>query len=765
GLEKYRNGAGPLGALLILILMMVLFRGLDRAPVDLIPASAPTEVFSGERAKAVMNHLLQENRPHPVGSALNQVVRGRIQARLAELGLESEIQKNFKCSGVSPSCAFVENIIAVKKGTDTSVNAKAILLTAHYESAPTSVGAGDDITGVAAMLEIAANLHVMPALKNDIIFLFADAEETGLNGATAFAEDSPLMTKVGLVLNMEARGVAGPSVMFETGPNNLNQVAGFKEGAATPIGSSLMVEVYKRMPNGTDYMIYGQSGVPGLNFAFSQGVALYHSQLDDPAHIDDLSIQHHGDNLLAMVQVFGNKDLNALPAGEDATYIDLFGTYLVSWPSSMGPWLAGLAMVGLFLTARTQAGFTLRQVPWALGTVVVVIIALPALGWLVSFPLGQMGAIAPLEHPAPWPGRITLVALAILVGGVGGSLAARKAGVLSLFSFVWGLYGLAGLALTFVVPGISFLFLLPALVAGVVGGVMSFSAKEKALKWACYAGLLMSTYIAIYKMILMGTVFNFEASHFRMIVLMLLALPLLPVVSLWRGEAVAILRPALFGVAGAALAGIVGGMLVSGYTAERPRSLNIVYHSNEITGDYQYQVVAYGKQDKSYLAAAGFPEGKKSYLQFGAAPGKGYFIPAEDMNLASPNVVIISDTEEEGRRVIKGTIHAGRAAQMMGFGFVDGRILHRMTVNGQQVVLREGAVGSPRIIWLHGAGDTYVPFSMELTPGEIMGLSLFSLGPLPETAQAKKLQDLRPNDAAPMHYGDHSLVITAFSGK
>ena len=492
---------------------------------------------------------------------------------------------------------------------------------------------------------------------------------------------------------------------------------------------------------------------------------MYHSQLDDPAHIDNLSIQHHGDNLLAMVQVFGNKDLNALPAGEDATYIDLFGTYLVSWPSSMGPWLAALALVGIFLTARTQNGFTLRQVPWALGTVVVVMIALPALGWLVSFPLGQMGTLAPLEHPAPWPGRITLVALAVLVGGVGGSLAMRKAGVLSLFSFVWGLYGLGGLALVFLLPGISFLFLLPALVVGVVGGVMSFIAKDSALKWACYAGLLASTYIAIYNMFMMGTVFNFQVSHFKMIPLLLLALPLVPVVSIWRDENVGVVRPALFGVAGAALAGIVGGMLVSGYTAERPRSVNVVYHSNKITGEHQYQIVAYGKQDHSYLAAAGFPEEKKSYLQYGAVPGKGYFIPAEDMNLASPSVTIISDTEEEGRRVIKGTIHAGRAAQMMGFGFVDGSILQGMTVNGHQVVLRKKAAGSPELVWLHGAGDTNMPFSMDLTPGELKGMSLFSLGAYTNTAQAKKLQALRPNDAAPMHYGDHSLVIAAFSVK
>ena len=262
--EKIRTAAGPLGGLLILMLLMVSLRGMDEAPVDIVPASSPQDEFSGERAKNTMLHLLQENKPHPAGSALNQIVRARIEARMAKLGYESEIQKDFKCSGISTSCAFVENIIAVRKGTDTSPDAKAILLTAHYDSAPTSVGAGDDITGVTVMLEIAENLNALPVMKNDIIFLFADAEETGLNGATAFADHHPLMAKVGLVLNMEARGVAGPSVMFETGPNNLNQVAGFKEGAATPVGSSLMVEVYKRMPNGTDYMIYGSRACRAL---------------------------------------------------------------------------------------------------------------------------------------------------------------------------------------------------------------------------------------------------------------------------------------------------------------------------------------------------------------------------------------------------------------------------------------------------------------------------------------------------------------------
>jgi hypothetical protein len=48
---------------------------------------------------------------------------------------------------------------------------------------PTGPGASDDGSGVAALLETARALAIGTPLRNDVIFLFTDAEEVGLLGA------------------------------------------------------------------------------------------------------------------------------------------------------------------------------------------------------------------------------------------------------------------------------------------------------------------------------------------------------------------------------------------------------------------------------------------------------------------------------------------------------------------------------------------------------------------------------------------------------
>jgi hypothetical protein len=56
-------------------------------------------------------------------------------------------------------------------------------------------------------------LYTKKSHKNDIIILFSDAEELGLNGA-ALLQPSTMGKRSGTVLNFEARGTSGPSYML-----------------------------------------------------------------------------------------------------------------------------------------------------------------------------------------------------------------------------------------------------------------------------------------------------------------------------------------------------------------------------------------------------------------------------------------------------------------------------------------------------------------------------------------------------------------------
>src|SRR6185295_7729670 len=79
--------------------------------------------------------------------------------------------------------ARVANVIATIPGTNSTGR---VILMAHYDSAQVSYGANDDGAGVAALLETARALKQGPAPRNDIVFVFTDAEEACLCGAEAF---------------------------------------------------------------------------------------------------------------------------------------------------------------------------------------------------------------------------------------------------------------------------------------------------------------------------------------------------------------------------------------------------------------------------------------------------------------------------------------------------------------------------------------------------------------------------------------------------
>ena len=187
----------PISLLLICLLVMI---GVLRSYSSPSPvgADAPDVVFSAFRAEAILRGLLPENTPHVSGSPYNTVVRNRVVSHLESSGYEPQIQSVFHCNPMFGSCSPLENIIAVKPGSDGKL---AVLLTAHYDSGWAGPGAADDGAGTSAILEIARMLAEFPPFRNDIIFLFSDSEENGLIGADAFAEHNPIFEKVKAVFS------------------------------------------------------------------------------------------------------------------------------------------------------------------------------------------------------------------------------------------------------------------------------------------------------------------------------------------------------------------------------------------------------------------------------------------------------------------------------------------------------------------------------------------------------------------------------------
>ncbi|HRP11829.1 MAG TPA: M28 family peptidase, partial [Terricaulis sp.] len=459
--------------------------------------------FDSASAYATLTRINPENRAHPIGSAHNRLIRTRIETELRALGYAPEIQSDLICTDFAPGCSFVENIVAVKDGAGEDI----ILVTAHYDSAPIAPGAGDDLAGIAVMLEIARRIAETPT-QNDIVFLFADGEEAGLRGAMAFARKHPLMERVELVLNMEARGVSGPSAMFETSAGAAPLIQAFAQSAPHPVANSLFYEVYRRMPNNTDLTIYKDAGAMAMNFAFSREVALYHSARDDNAHLSQASMAHHGENISAVLAALQDAPLENLRDAGEATYFDVFGQTLLHWPSALNLPLASVFLVLVLGLALVRKALSPRRLGWAGLAMMTLIIGHLALGWALSFPLGVWPGIHPLDHPYPWPARIALISLSVLLSLLIGVGFARRAGAEALLFTAWLLIALIGVALAALLPGGAYMALVP------VGVFVIIAAGETALRrppaLAACVGLAAAAYMALYHFLNLDVVFNFQ---------------------------------------------------------------------------------------------------------------------------------------------------------------------------------------------------------------------------------------------------------------
>lgn len=290
--------------------------------------------FSAESAAVYLNNIASA--PHPIGSLENQKVRDYIVNTLKAEGLEVQVEKGYVNSSWKPTyvqMAYVENIVAVLKGSDP--NAKKVMLAGHYDSVFEGPGAADDGYAIACMIETVKMLKSEPR-KNDIVLLITDGEEMGLLGAQHYAEKNDL-TDIGIMLNYEARGNEGAGIAFEYSDNNAWLISEMAKASKRPIANSLSYEIYKRMPNATDFTVFKNKGVQGINYAFIDGFSYYHNPADNIENLSLESVQHTGENMYRMAKHFSNFDFSTEASG-NASFFNFYGN-LIHYPSGMDLWI------------------------------------------------------------------------------------------------------------------------------------------------------------------------------------------------------------------------------------------------------------------------------------------------------------------------------------------------------------------------------------------------------------------------------------------
>lgn len=360
-------------------------------------------------------------------------------------------------------CGDVDDVVAAVPGTGSA----AVVVSAHYDSVPAGPGVGDDLSGVATLLEIARALRAGPTPRNTVILLFSDGEEEGLLGASAFLQASPLAPQVRAAFNLDSRLMRPPCLMFETGNGNLGLVRAFAR-SPRPSGASWITWVYQHLPNDTDFTVFRQIGLAGMNYACLGPLNLYHTPRDTFAAQDPAALQQVGAELLAMVRQTAGSDLATSQTSKNAVFTDLGQRLVLWWPQT---WSWPLGLIGVLAVLLVVIGWHNRRdqrprdLLWGL-LGIVLMLALPTTvgGSLARF-IGRLrGADWWAAHPLP-----NVLLWAVLAWWLGAAIAAtvgRRCGAQALFvanSVVWSL---AALALALGAPSLSVHLLLPVL-AGV----------------------------------------------------------------------------------------------------------------------------------------------------------------------------------------------------------------------------------------------------------------------------------------------------------
>ena len=451
---------------LLVVLWSIVLIGLR--PSQPKPAGAPLSDFSAERAQALLQELMVDGIPHPLGSPANAQIRARILRHLEQLGLHPETQSGFMICNKRGDCGIPVNIVARIEGNDS---ASAVLLCAHYDSVPAGPGMSDDGTGVATLLELARLLRERPRPRHSIVLLIDDGEEAGLLGAEAFVRHHRWAGSVKAAVNLDARGTSGPSFMFQTGSANNWLMRLFGAAVERPVASSVYYAAYKKTPNDTDFTVFKAAGYQGFDFAFIDNVGRYHTPLDAWSSVDTRSIQQQGDEALAALWALANVDVVGQRAAE-ANYFDLFGRVLVRFPSEILLPVTGLGLLAfVWLTVRlvNKRCFTPATVLWGSLWALLTLLVSTATALALLFLMRVAGTVPPAGSSAfvafPWALLAAFSALAFLVIGVLGSFLRDRAGF-------WGLYW-GGTALNLVLamilsvwlPGAGYLTLLPGVAA------------------------------------------------------------------------------------------------------------------------------------------------------------------------------------------------------------------------------------------------------------------------------------------------------------
>uniref|UniRef100_A0A8C8H5K7 Endoplasmic reticulum metallopeptidase 1 n=1 Tax=Oncorhynchus tshawytscha TaxID=74940 RepID=A0A8C8H5K7_ONCTS len=338
------------GVALVTVFILVLW-GVVHLSLQQLVIGKSTGEFNAIRARKHLERITSVG-PRPTGSPENEILTVNfLLEQIEHIKADSasgpnsvtvDVQRptgSFSIDFLGGFTSYYDRVSNIAVRLEPKAGAQHLMLAnCHFDSVANSPGASDDAVSCAVMLEVLHSLaNLSTPLRHGVVFLFNGAEENVLQASHGFITQHPWAKQVRAFINLEAAGVGGKEVVFQTGPENPWLVQAYVHAAKHPFASVVGQEVFQSgvIPSDTDFRIYRDFGnIPGDNIL----AVLKHLVMSE--ELADSSEYRHGNmvffDLLGMVVV-------AYPArvGTIINYMTAMATFLYlfkkcSHPSNVG---------------------------------------------------------------------------------------------------------------------------------------------------------------------------------------------------------------------------------------------------------------------------------------------------------------------------------------------------------------------------------------------------------------------------------------------
>ena len=258
-------------------------------------------------------------------------IQNYIVKELNKLGLEVEIQRDYSLDA-GGHLTKSTNILTKIAGSHPT---KSLVLIGSYDSDVTQSNSPLKMGSIAILLETIRAYKQSGILpKNDIILLISDTPEAHPTGSILFLQKHQWAKKVGLAINLEARGMAGPSQLhIETNRGNAQLVNELIMAKVThPITHSI-VHCYQGFNESTVLKIFkNYRDIDGFHLGFFDNTYRYNTTLDTIQNLDDNVIAHQASYLMPLLQHFSQIDLTNLKHPNNRIFFSFPWFKMVHYP-------------------------------------------------------------------------------------------------------------------------------------------------------------------------------------------------------------------------------------------------------------------------------------------------------------------------------------------------------------------------------------------------------------------------------------------------